>query len=570
MGESAGVKTMPGIDLKQMHVLILGRVDGAEELTHWIDEHAWVERVDTFEQALEALRCEPVDVIVSRAADLIPLHGVGPTGQAAAQLDSACPGVCIVDSTGRLEWANPRMLSFAEELRKRVCRCGMDTFKWAQAAVEAGTERLHGRRFRITVGQDEQFDVTATPIIDLHKQITRVAAVVWGVADGRRLQEQIDAIDRAGRELLSLEIKQFARLDTPRRLELLDERIHRCIRELLHFENFEIFVLDRKRGNLAQVLVSGLPGEGSGAEPSISIEGSGICGYVAATGCSYICPDAASDPRYLPGIDDARSSLTVPLLLHDEVVGVANFESTRSAAFNEDDRQFAEIFGRYIALALQILDLLVAEGRMVTGRVGTNVMTQITGPLNDILTEVENLVEDYIGHDDLRHRLRMISDNAVRIRETVKDITARKRGVIADRLAPRLSVDPVLDGKRVLVVDDEEIIRETVRDVLSGCGCRVTAVEDGAEAVNLLGGECFDLVLSDIKLPGKNGYEVFAAAKKADAAVPVILMTGFGYDPNHAIVRAHRDGLSAVLFKPFKVDQLLGELRAAFKSLTKA
>ena len=43
----------------------------------------------------------------------------------------------------------------------------------------------------------------------------------------------------------------------------------------------------------------------------------------------------------------------------------------------------------------------------------------------------------------------------------------------------------------------------------------------------------------------------------------MILMTGFGYDPNHSIVRARKEGLSAVLFKPFKVDQLMHEIRSA-------
>ena len=43
----------------------------------------------------------------------------------------------------------------------------------------------------------------------------------------------------------------------------------------------------------------------------------------------------------------------------------------------------------------------------------------------------------------------------------------------------------------------------------------------------------------------------------------MILITGFGYDPNHAIVRANRQGLAGVLFKPFKVDQLLDEARHA-------
>jgi DNA-binding NtrC family response regulator len=67
-------------------------------------------------------------------------------------------------------------------------------------------------------------------------------------------------------------------------------------------------------------------------------------------------------------------------------------------------------------------------------------------------------------------------------------------------------------------------------------------------------------------MPGKDGYEVFAATKEANPETPVILTTGFGYDPNHAIIRARREGLSAVLFKPFKVDQLLGEIRMALKS----
>jgi DNA-binding NtrC family response regulator len=49
--------------------------------------------------------------------------------------------------------------------------------------------------------------------------------------------------------------------------------------------------------------------------------------------------------------------------------------------------------------------------------------------------------------------------------------------------------------------------------------------------------------------------------------MPVILMTGFGYDPNHSIVRASQEGLAAVLFKPFRVEQLLAETRKAIQSV---
>ena len=383
------------------------------------------------------------------------------------------------------------------------------------------------------------------------------------------LLAHIDAREVQARLDQAVALKQQAEADLKRFASLLEQKILRCTQDVLNFENFEIRVLDPNTNTLELALFAGIPAEGANVELHAQAEGSGICGYVAAKGRSYLCPDVLRDTRYIPGIENARSSLTVPLRFQERIVGVANFESTRVAAFTEDDRQFAEIFGRYIALALHLLELLVTERQVTTGQLGRNVMAEITAPLNDILTDVENLVEDYIGHDDLRHRLRTISGNAVRIRESVKDLTAAKPCVIGARTTANRRTDPDLDGRSILLADDEEILRDTVRDVLTGYGCHVVTAADGAMAIDLLSRQKFDLVLSDIKMPVKNGYEVFAAAKHANAATPVILTTGFGYDPNHSIIRARREGLAAVLFKPFKVDQLLAEIRTALKACTK-
>ncbi len=73
----------------------------------------------------------------------------------------------------------------------------------------------------------------------------------------------------------------------------------------------------------------------------------------------------------------------------------------------------------------------------------------------------------------------------------------------------------------------------------------------------------YDLVISDIKMPGATGYDVFAAAREADTNVAVILITAFGYDPSHSIVKANQEGLSAVMMKPFKVNDLLEQCRQA-------
>ena len=61
-------------------------------------------------------------------------------------------------------------------------------------------------------------------------------------------------------------------------------------------------------------------------------DGNDVTGFVAATGKSYLCEDTESDPLYLAGTPDARSSLTVPLILHDEILGTFNVESPKPGA----------------------------------------------------------------------------------------------------------------------------------------------------------------------------------------------------------------------------------------------
>ena len=189
--------------------------------------------------------------------------------------------------------------------------------------------------------------------------------------------------------------------------------------------------------------------------------------------------------------------------------------------------------------------------------------TELAGPIEDIIAEATEVKEDYIGHDDLRKRLDLIVDHAAHVREI---LTQLSRGPIigkVGRSGEPIEADAIFAGKHVLVVDDESIIRETVSDVLRPHGCEVDVACDGTEAIGMVARTHYDLIISDIKMPGATGYDVFAAAKAASNETSVILMTAFGYDPNHSIVRANREGLKAVLFKPFKVRQLLGECRSA-------
>ena len=167
------------------------------------------------------------------------------------------------------------------------------------------------------------------------------------------------------------------------------------------------------------------------------------------------------------------------------------------------------------------------------------------------------------GNDDLRKKLQQILDNVGIIRRSLRQAAEGPNHTILGAGDVKGEEDPVLTGSRILVADDEPNIRTTISDILRKYHANVTVASNGAEAITQLEAADFDLVLSDIKMPDKTGYDVFAAARKKAERLPVILMTGFGYDPHHSVVRASQEGLQAVLFKPFKVNQLLSEVRKA-------
>jgi PAS domain S-box-containing protein len=121
-------------------------------------------------------------------------------------------------------------------------------------------------------------------------------------------------------------------------------------------------------------------------------------------------------------------------------------------------------------------------------------------------------------------------------------------------------------GGRILVADDREYIREFLRDFLVLEGFDVDTAQDGQEAVEMATAGHYDLVLSDIKMPRKNGYEVFEGVRAVDPGTKVILMTAYGYDPSHSIVRASEEGLSAVLYKPFQMGRVRNAILKALKA----
>ena len=122
-----------------------------------------------------------------------------------------------------------------------------------------------------------------------------------------------------------------------------------------------------------------------------------------------------------------------------------------------------------------------------------------------------------------------------------REVSAEKDGEKEARLSLR--------GLRLMVVDDDLGVCQSLRDLLREEECAVETACSGREAMELMQTKEFDLVLSDVVMPDMDGYELYAAVKSKAPDLPVVLMTAFYYDKDHVIKRSCLDGLKGVIFK---------------------
>jgi CheY-like chemotaxis protein len=185
-------------------------------------------------------------------------------------------------------------------------------------------------------------------------------------------------------------------------------------------------------------------------------------------------------------------------------------------------------------------------------------------PVDDILNDAVNIMERYIGHEpDVVERLHNILRNARDIKQVIQKVGQSMAPTQALPQAAQTPERGALKGRQVLVADADETVRSAAHTLLERYGCIVETAHDASEAIcmvrsmNISSG--YDAIIADIRLPDMSGFELLIKLQELMSHVPLILMTGFGYDPGHSIPKARQAGLPAdwVLYKPFRLDQLL-------------
>ena len=229
-----------------------------------------------------------------------------------------------------------------------------------------------------------------------------------------------------------------------------------------------------------------------------------------------------------------------------------------------------------IGFAKDLRDIRRRDQLAILGEVAIGLAHEINNPLEVIVNNL-NLLEAHIARvtsdDDFvveGERLDSIHTALRRIHGIVSQLTEmahgseyatreylpgthmtdlRGPGAAGDGARGPAEQDPALRGLRILVVDDDLGVCQSLRDLLTQEGCEVIVATGGREAISRLEGLAVDLVLSDVVMPDLDGYQLFQEIARRHPGLPVVLMTAFHFDKDHVIKRSRLAGLEDVVYK---------------------
>jgi CheY-like chemotaxis protein len=504
-------------------------------------------------------------------------------------------GLAVLDSGGTVTWANAAF-------RGGACRgedpVGKHFLSLLGGNPIASVERVEGRanpispqtadpleparlgrptslRLHCPANPDQPFlEIDVRPVTNGDGHVTRLLALVRDISPEVVQQQKLDALHTAGRELAGLDPDLLSEMNPSSRAEFLRQNLRRTIHDLLHYDTIEVRVLNRRTGELLPLLADGMTQDAAQRKLYARPTGNGVTGFVAFTGESYLCSDTTTDPHYIEGAAGARSSMTVPLKVQDEVIGTLNVESPRINGFGPDDLQFTELFSKEVASALRTLDLLSAQQECTVNQSIDAVNKEIALPIDEVLAHASMLIGKVSVDPETCAHLRKILDNARLVKDCVSRV-GRQMAPPAPEAAPTprsTGLQPVivrgesgtaaegeipLTGRRVLVVDADERTRRQAHQLLTRLGATTETAATAMSGLAMATDNKYDAIFLDVKPVDMGGYECYRRFKAASPRSTLALTTGFGYDLAHSIVKARQDGLRYVLFKPFREEQVV-------------
>jgi PAS domain S-box-containing protein len=232
-----------------------------------------------------------------------------------------------------------------------------------------------------------------------------------------------------------------------------------------------------------------------------------------------------------------------------------------------------------IGFAKDLREIRRRDRLMTLGEVAVSLAHEINNPL-EVLTNTAELLEQFVRtvasdeqmvvegerFDTIQREVQQIQDIVTRVQELaagdvyetrqylpgtmMTDLRPESAHAAAAGAADNGTTAPSIAGLRILVVDDDLGICQSLAELLRRQGAQVAIATSASDALALTAGQHFDLVLSDVVMPDMDGYDLYMELKERAPSIPVVLMTGYLYDRDHVIKRSKLAGLDAgILFK---------------------
>ena len=349
-------------------------------------------------------------------------------------------------------------------------------------------------------------------------------------------------------------------------MQKIFEIIVKQLTEFFRITHVVIFQLDSSRLELTLAYSSGFPEESIQSLRKLRTE-QGVFKRILDTRIPQIVNDIPeTEIPPLAGLAESqglKSMIAVPVFSEEKLWGILT-------AFSQEKSRFKEENGKIISLfAGQIGQLSEHFARYLRDNLD-EILVPILGSielLNFRYRDRKSIPKSEILDAQNRLKKRVLSYVAGLEQGSLEQITTKEKTKEEEIKLPsgdELSIEEVITiegkknsppkAKRVLVIDDQPIVTDLLVTVLERLNYKSKVAPCGREGVEMFEKDGFDLVITDLGMPDISGWEVSKTIKQKNPHVPVIVITGWGVDPDPDKMKDSK--VDFVINKPFQIDQL--------------
>ncbi|MCK4384628.1 MAG: response regulator [candidate division Zixibacteria bacterium] len=256
-------------------------------------------------------------------------------------------------------------------------------------------------------------------------------------------------------------------------------------------------------------------------------------------------------------LDGLESMIGVPIFSKGNIRGILAFFSQERYKFKKEDGEVLNLWGAQMG---ELQDFLSSY---LQTRLDDN-LVQILGNIELLKFRLRNRKSIQVSDilDALDHLENAILDSSQTLDRICEEPTLEEKS--EEKLAEEISTEEVItiqgekiasmEKRKVLIVDDQPIITDLLVDILKRIGYNSEVALGGKDGLKIFAKDGFDLVITDLSMPDISGWEVSKSVKRQNPFVPVILITGWGVEPDPHKMKD--SGVDFVINKPFQIDQL--------------